>query len=299
MNWQHLRYFEVVAKEEHITKAAEQLHITQSALSKSIDGLEKELGIPLFDRSGRNIRLNKYGRVFRNHVIFATNEIEKGIETIHGMAKTDSGVVSFASIFTMGANFVPDLIKSFQAQYPNIRLAYYQKSTKNILNDILDGDIEFGFCGEFPRDGEYASIDTEMVMVEDLVLAVPPSHRLVGRHSVRFEELKEESFIGYTDNTGIIHSLEEALTKAGYDPKMKQTYQAAEDNTVVAMVRAGLGIAFVANNPTIYTEGVVLIPVTDPFLTRKLYMAWNRNGYMSPSAKAFKYHVLSTINRVR
>lgn len=298
MNWQHLRYFEVIAKEEYITKAAEQLNITQASLIKSIDSLEKELGVPLFERSGQNIRLNKYGRVLRNHVIFATNEIEKGIETIHSMSKTDSGVVSFASIFTMGANFVPALIKSFQAQHPNIRLAYYQKSTKNILNDIIDDNIEFGFCGEFLREGEYAGIDSEMVMVEELRLAVPLDHPLAARESVRFAELKDEAFIGYTDNTGIIHSLEEALTKAGYNPtEMKQAYQAAEDNTVVAMVRAGLGIAFVANNPTIYTEGIAMIPVTDPQLSRKLYMVWSRNGYMSPAAKAFKYHMLSTLNR--
>jgi len=295
MNWQHLRYFEVLATVEHFTKAAEQLYITQSALSKSIDSLEKELGVPLFERSGRNIRLNKYGRVFRNHVICATDEISKGIETIHNMSKTDSGLVSFASIFTMGTIFIPGLIKTFYSQYPNIRLAYYQKSTKNILNDILDGNIEFGFCGEFLRDGDYANIDTEMVMVEDICLAVYPSHPLAGRTSVRFEELMEFEFIAYTENTGIIHSLDEAITKAGYIPNLKHTYQAAEDNTVVAMVRAELGIAFVANNPTIYTEGVILIPTIEPFLSRKLYMAWRRNGYMSPAAKTFKYHVLSNI----
>lgn len=297
MNWQHLRYFEVVSKEEHITRAAERLHVTQSALSKAIDMLEKELGVPLFERSGRNIRLNKYGRIFRNHVIFATNEIDKGVETIQSMAKINNGTVSFSSIFSMGASFVPELIKDFTKKYPNIHLLYYQKSTKDILNNLLDGEIEFGFCGEFPRDDEYESIDSELVLVEELVLAVPEDHRLAGRSSVSFGELLDEEFVGYTENTGIIHSIDEVLSSAGYDSScIKQSYKVAEDNTVAAMVRAGLGIAIIANNPTFYTEGIRLIPITDPYMSRKLYMVWNRNGYMSPAAKTFKYHVLALAN---
>lgn len=299
MNWQHLRYFEVLAKEEHFAKAAELLHVTQPALSKAIDSLETDLGIPLFERNGHSIRLTKYGKVLCNYVIFATNEIEKGVETIHGLFKMDARVVSFASIFTMGTNFVPAIIKSFHAQHPDIKLPYYQKSTKNILNDLLDGNIEFGFCGEFPRKGKYEGIDSELVLVEELMVAVPLGHPLAERSSVRYEELLSEEFIGYTANTGIIHSLDECLSKAGFAlSELRQTYQAAEDNTVVAMVRAGLGIAFVANNPTIYAEGVAMVPVTQPQLSRKLYMVWSRNRYMSSVAKAFKRHVLSSIRPI-
>lgn len=299
MNWQYLIYFEVLAREEHFSKAAELLGITQSTLSSSIDCLEKDLGVPLFERNGHNIKLNKYGRVLCNHVIFATNEVEKGVKTIDEMFKMDSNVVSFASVFTMGTNFVPELIKSFRVQHPNVHLPYYQKSTMNILNDILDGSIQFGFCGEFLRDGPYRDIDSEMVLVEELLLAVPLDHPLAGRSSVSVREIVDEDFVGYTNNTGINHSLMEGLGKVGVLlSELKQNYQAAEDNTVVAMVRAGLGIAFVANNPTIYTEGVAMVPISEPAMSRRLYMVWNRNKYLSKPARDFKRHVLTSISPI-
>lgn len=298
MNWQHLRYFEVIAKEEHFTRAAEQLHITQSALSKAIDSLEKELGTPLFDRSGRNIRLNKYGRLFRNNVIYATSEVEKGMKVIQQMSQSSTGTVSFSSIFSMGADFIPMLIKSFSQRYPKIRLSYYQKSTRDILNDVLDGRIEFGFCGEFPAEEEYANIEKELVKVEEIVLAVPQNHPFAQRSSIPFEELMEQKFIGYTNNTGIIYSLEDTLSKAGFaTASIEQDYLVAEDNTLVGMVRAGLGIGLVARIPSLWTDGVALVQVIEPFLSRKLYMVWSRSNYMSPAAKSFKYHVLASINR--
>ena len=93
MNWQYLRYFEVVAREEHFTRAADKLHMTQSALSKSIDNLEKDIGIPLFEQYGRNIKLTRYGQIFYNHVSAATSEIEDGLRTIRNMVDTKSGEV--------------------------------------------------------------------------------------------------------------------------------------------------------------------------------------------------------------
>lgn len=299
MNWQHLQYFEAVIEEESFPKAAESLGVAQGDLLRSLQNLEKEIGVPLFEHTEEKVSFNKYGRVFCNFAIFAANEIAKGVETIQSMAKADNSTVSMSSIFTMGANFMPPLIKSFRVQHPEIHLAYYQKSTKNILRDVLDGSIDFGFCGEFPRTGEYSNIDSETVLEEELRVAVPQDHWLADRESVRFEEIKDEIFVGYTDNTGIIHTLEDALAKVGYSlVELNQPYQAAEDNTVVAMVRAGLGIAFVANNPAIYTADVCLLPITEPHLFRKLYMVWSRNGHMSPAAKSFKYHVLSSIDRV-
>ena len=173
MNWQYLRYFEVVAREEHFTRAADKLHITQSALSKSIDNLENEIGVPLFESHGRNIRLTKYGQIFYEHVSSATAEVEQGIAQLHDMAGVRGGEVTFASIFSMGAFQIPRLIKGFQAQHPDIKLRLYQKSTSDILRDVLEGTADLGFVGEFPRQGEYAGIDAEPISVEEILLAVP------------------------------------------------------------------------------------------------------------------------------
>lgn len=293
MNWQYLRYFEIVAKEEHYTHAAEKLHITQSALSKSIDNLESELGVPLFERYGRNIKLTKYGQIFSNYVIHATQEIEKGVKTIQGMANVASGTVIFSSVFTLGANFIPDILKKYSEENPNVKLVYYQKSTTDILEDVLNREIDFGFCGEFIREGAFSTIESEPILVEELVLAVPRGHILAGREKVEMNEILDEQFIGYTDNTGIIHSIAETMRQAGIKKELHYAYLAAEDNTMAGMVRAGLGIAFIANNQTIYTKDISLLHITNPFFTRTLYMVWKKDSYLSPAARAFKYFVLT------
>ncbi len=298
MNWQYLRYFEVVAREEHYTRAAEMLHLTQSALSKSIHNLENELGVPLFEPDGRNIKLTKYGQIFYNHVNCATSEIERGVSILHDMVGAEQGEVTFATIFTIGAFFMPKIIKEFQEQSPQIRLKFYQKSTADILDDVLEGIADLGFPGEFPREGKYEKIEAEPIVVEELLLAVPPNHSLATRTTpVDFSELLDEKFIGYTNNTGIIHSIRDTLEQAGMgDVCLKETYQAAEDNAVASMVREGLGIAFIADNPLIHRNDLVFLHVENPYFTRKLYMVWEKDRYLSPAVKAFKYYVLSKAN---
>ena len=292
INWQYLKYFETVAHEEHMTRAANALNITQSALSKSIDNLEKDLGFPLFERQGRNIKLTKYGQIFANRVTKATREIEESVITIRNLLSPEKGVISFSSIFSMGAEFMPHIIRQFSDLHPGIKLNYYQESTTNILDHLLLGKIEFGFSGEFNLT-KYPMIEREPVQIEELVVIVPKNHPLADRKSISFEEIKDEIFVGYTENTGIIHSLTRSLgvPLSAFNVK----YSANEDNTVAGLVRAGLGIGFIADNPAIFVDGLNVLHIKEPRVTRTLYMCWKRDIYMTPAAKLFKYFVLSNI----
>lgn len=298
MNWQYLRYFEVVAREEHITRAANQLHITQSALSKSIDNLEDDVGVPLFESHGRNIRLTKYGQIFYEHVSAATGEIERGIQRLHTMMSMQGGEVTFATIFSVGAFSVPKIIKGFQALHPDTQLHLYQKSTSDILKDVLDGRADLGFVGEFPRSGEFAEIEAEPIAEEEILLAVPNEHPLASRtRPVEFRELLDENFVGWTGNTGIIHSIRMTLERAGLgDIKLRETYQGAEENCVASMVREGLGVALIADNPLTHREGLTFLHIKNPYFFRTLYLVWKKGTYLSSATKAFKYYVLSTVN---
>lgn len=293
MNWQYLKYFEIVAKEEHYTRAANALHITQSALSKSIDNLEKELGFPLFEKDGRNIKLTKYGQLLSNHVANATKEIEENVAIIRNMMSPENGIVSFSSIFTLGADYMPQIIKMFSQDHPSIKLLYYQESTVNILNNVNNGTVDFGFCGEFDET-EFPDIEAEPIIIEELVVVVPRGHPLAGHRKIKFSEVENETFIGYTSNTGIIHSIQNSLGISKEEmSRFKRSYCTNEDNTIAGLVRAGLGISIIADNPAIYTEGLSILHVTEPRLTRTLYLCWKKEGFLPPAAKLFKYFVLS------
>lgn len=295
MNWQYLKYFEVVAREEHFTRAADQLHITQSALSKSIDNLEHEIGVPLFESHGRNIRLTKYGQIFYEHVYAATAEIDSAVMQIQDMAGVNGGEVTFASIFSLGAFAIPKLIKLFKEQYPDIQLHLYQKSTSDILRDVLEGKTDLGFTGEFPRQGEFSEIEAEPISVEELLLVVSPDHPLASRTDpIPFREIQNEEFIGWTGNTGIVHSIRETLTRAGLgNVKLREVYQGAEENSVASLVRENLGIALIADNELIHREGLVFLHIKEPRFFRTLYLTWKRGKTLSPATRAFKYFALS------
>lgn len=158
MNWQHLIYFKKVAECEHLTRASEELYISVSALSKAISNLEEELGIVLFEKSGRNIHLNRYGQMFYNYVSRATSEIEDGIHFIQRAASVYTGDVHISTIFSVGTNYLPELLSSFKQDYPQIHIELSQKTTSQILTELHENRIDLGFCSEFGPLEDYPSI---------------------------------------------------------------------------------------------------------------------------------------------
>ena len=120
MEWEQLEYFQTLARIQHVTKAAETLSITQPALSRSIVRLENHLGVPLFDRQGRSIKLNKYGEIFLKTVDSMIREYTEGKEEIQSLLKPDQGEVSLGFLHTLGTTIVPNLIGTFKDNYPTV-----------------------------------------------------------------------------------------------------------------------------------------------------------------------------------
>src|SRR5579875_1786359 len=113
MEWHQIQYFQMVAETEHFTRAAEILSISQPALSRAISKLEEELGVQLFDRTGRNIVLNKYGKMFLQRVERSIQEIELGKQEIHDMIHPDHGTISLSFLHSLGISFIPGILKGF------------------------------------------------------------------------------------------------------------------------------------------------------------------------------------------
>ncbi|MFH5181304.1 LysR family transcriptional regulator [Paenibacillus sp. TAB 01] len=141
MEWQQLEYFRTVAKTEHFTKAAEQLAISQPALSRSVTKLEEELGVHLFDRLGRSVQLNPMGKLFLKRVERALQEIQDGIEEVRQFHDPDAGTVSLAFLMTFGLHILPDLIGKFNRMYPKIEFLLYQNPTTVILPQLQHSEV--------------------------------------------------------------------------------------------------------------------------------------------------------------
>ena len=116
MNLSQLRYFRKLAQVQHFTRAAEELFITQPALSNSIKQLEGKLGIPLFEQHGRNVRLTKFGKEFNEYVSEGLDVIDKGIQVAQEHANSLSGTIDIGTIFTLQADYLPALLREYRCQ---------------------------------------------------------------------------------------------------------------------------------------------------------------------------------------
>ena len=116
MELQQLKYFREAAEREHVTRASEKLFVSQSAVSRAVTQLEKELGVPLFYRQGRAVVLSRYGRVFLEHVTRAVNILENGTRLLSEQTEAESGIVSLGFLHSLGVEMVPRLIKEYRAE---------------------------------------------------------------------------------------------------------------------------------------------------------------------------------------
>ena len=293
MNWQHLIYFKKVAECEHLTRASEELFISPSALSKAIANLEEELGIVLFEKSGRNIQLNRYGKMFYNYVVKATDEIEEGIHFIQRAANVCTGDIRVSTIFSVGTNYLPELLSRFNKEHPQIHIELSQKTTRQILSELGANQLDLGFCSEFNHSEEYPSICRDLLYAEEIFLAVPAGHPLSDRTEVCFDVIRDETFISYNHATGIASTINKAIEKiAGPDFHLKTSFLINDPYTITHMVAKGLGLGFVVENSSLYTANIKLLKVTDLNFFHPIYMVWKDNVYMSPAANALREYAL-------
>ena len=296
MNWQQLQHFEKLVSVGHYRKAAEQLYITQPTLSKSISNLEKELGVPLFYKKNNDLYLTIYGKAFHSHVQNAISEVEDSLQEIAVLSGQNTGNIRIGSIFTIASDYLPKIIKAFAPNYPSVRFSMCQQTTRQNLSDLYNDTIDIAFVSDFHAiEGDFCpdSFSSECIMNEEILLAVPADHPLAGNKSVKFPDIANETFISYNSRTGIINSISSALKNAGYSNDLTVSYTVNEENAVLGLVRAGLGIAFICDAPNFNKSGLVFLPLSDLCLYRSIYMVWKKGEYIPPIVNKFKNFIIA------
>jgi DNA-binding transcriptional LysR family regulator len=287
MEWQQLEYFRVVAQVQHFTRAAERLAISQPALSRSIANLEAELGVPLFERKGRTVKLNRFGESFLRHVVKALREIEEGKRELADALHPEHGMVILAFLPTLGTHLVPQLLREFQQEHPRTKFKLFQHGSSVILHKLEDGDVDI--CLSLAPPADNRDIEWRHLLSEELFVIVPSGHRLASRDSVRLAELAGESFVLLKHGHGLRSVVESLCKQAGFDPDV--TFEGDEVTTVVGLVAAGLGISVIPHVPSLALMNVCWLHISEPRSERKIGIAWKRNRYLPPPAQQFKMFV--------
>lgn len=287
LNWQHLMYFLAAADMGNFTAAAEQMFITQSTLTKAMNNLESTLGVPLFEKKGRHIRLTIYGEQFYADLKGITGDLSGSIHKLHDMIDLKSGNITISGSYTMCAEYLPNKIRKFRRDYPEIDFSIKYTGTGFILKQLIEGTTELGFCGDYDVNSrQYDMIERFKIKEEELIVIVPPQCRFASAQVIEdFSVFRNESFIvNSRSNTGTNYVFNRMCEEAGFKPNI--AFESNDDHTMIGMVASGLGIAVVADSPSLLTNKVAPLYFARPPVKNQ-YMVYNRERDISPLVKSF------------
>nr|WP_314567747.1 LysR family transcriptional regulator [uncultured Pseudomonas sp.] len=245
MELRHLRYFVVVAEEEHMTRAAQRLNIQQPPLSSQIRDLEREMEVRLFDRTPRSIRLNAAGRVFLKEAQELLANVDRAVMRAQQAARGESGRIAVG--YTSSASLhpkVPQLIRAFHAKYPMIALDSRENTTRDLLDAVVQESLDAVFVRSTTQ--RYPMLKSVVLCQERMVVALPIGHPLaLDTGPIALSALSAEGLILYrrADGPGIQDVLFAAFLEAGFTPRVAADVPRLL--SAVTLVAAGKGITIV------------------------------------------------------
>jgi LysR family transcriptional activator of glutamate synthase operon len=240
MHLDELHWFVVLAEIEHVTDAAAELGIPQPTLSRALARLEAEVGVALFDRINRRLRLNAYGAILAEHARRATAEMRSANERIAALRDPDTGTVRLAFLHSLASWFVPDLLRRFRLQALHVRFDLYQGAAHELANRVLEGHVDLAITSPRPIGPGYV---WHGLYSERLCVAVPRGHRLANRSRLRLADVAGEPFIVLRVGSGLRQLTDELCAAAGIQPQV--AFEATEIPTMEGLVAAGFGVAVV------------------------------------------------------
>ncbi len=285
-----LRYFQTVAKFQHMTRAADELHIAQPSLSKTISKLEQELEVPLFDREGRNIKLNSFGKAFLKRVDRIFLEINEGKKELSDMAGLEQGKINLASI---SLTSFPNMLEGFLQKYPDVTFRQVLAYTDEMKRKLEEGSIDLCISSVFIEGTNVVNIP---LLTEEIFLAVSHNHRLANRESIDLIEVADEHFISMKKGYGFRDITDEYCRKAGFTPSV--IFESDGINSLLSLVKSGFGVTFLASpdKRTYFFQVPKLLKIKNPTPTRTIYLSYVDGRYLSMAAREFCRYTIHYFN---
>ena len=261
MNLSQLQYFRTLAKEEHYTRAAQILSITQPSLSHAIAQLEQELGTRLFEKKGRNVVLTRYGKIFLPYVEESLKVLEEGVQRTKELNGSKEGMIHLAYIYTLGSTFVPKMVRRFLDAYPDYHIDFHFIVGKT--GDIIEGlkNDQYDMVFSSYQDGE-PDIDFRQIGDQKLVLAVPKDHPLAMYDSVDLKDTVDYPQIYFQKGSGLRPVIDQMYEQISVFPKI--AFEIEEDGSMAGLVVQGFGIAVMPDIPILKTLDVKTLTITNP-----------------------------------
>src|SRR6266404_1715831 len=281
----HLRYFVAVAEAENVLRAATQnLHVSQPAVSRQIRDLEDELGVQLFERTGKSVRLTVAGSVFLKEARAILERTDQAVRNVRDFAQAGETELHVGYAPTVSGHILSVTMRAFQKAMPNVHVKLHDWSSEEIAVGLRDGRLKVALVARALERGPFHDFRFEELLREHVRLAVPPNHPFARRRSVSLADAAQQSFVGLTreDYHGYLATL---FASVKNKPQVIEEHDGM--TSVVSAVEAGTGVA-VALEALGYAFGnrVKLVRLTPEPKPISFGIA-ARKGRLSPATEKF------------
>lgn len=271
MELRHLRYFVALAEVLNFTRAAERVHVTQSTLSHQIKQLEEELGMPLFERVGKRVKLTEMGSTFLEHITPALSQVDEAIGALKAVPDQLRGELRIAATHSFNVQLIPACLAQFMSRYPAVRVVVEELSGEDIARRLELGELDLGisYRPSIPR-----GLWFEPLYNEEMKLVMSRRHPLANRRRVRMVELNGVALALLTPNFSTRQLLEECFQAAGAQPLVVAELNAI--SPMLELVRRTDLCSIVSSNALVGEEDLVALPLEDPTPIRTPGLLWNK-----------------------
>jgi DNA-binding transcriptional LysR family regulator len=281
MELHQLEYVRTVARHQNFTRAAEEINVSQSSLSQQINKLENELGVRLFDRTTRKVKLTPAGVDFVRHANNIFQEIEDAKRTIQEYLSIERGYITLGAFPVIGHFQLTTLIADFQKTFPGVKLSFHEAECEELSVMLAASKIDLAFLSEIAAP----AVEFYNLMMDEIVLVVNSFHPLAVQQSVTLTELRDESFIVASPSAGIYQNFLDACNENGFNPKI--VYHCSQIETNVGLVQENIGVGVLSSQVAKhYRDKISILRIVPPVI-RKISLAALKNANYSPAVNVF------------
>jgi DNA-binding transcriptional LysR family regulator len=284
MHLRHLKSFIAVAESLNFSRAAEELHIAQPAVSQQIRALEDELGVQVFDRIGKRVSLTEAGRALLPFAHQILDLVETAENEVRERGQLKRGRTSLGAPPTVSTHLLPARLTQFKARHDGLEVTLREAGTQTLLRLIEDGKLDLAIVA---TDVLPPTVESAPFLEEKYLLAVSQNHPfLAKRQTVKLCDLNQEPFILFPEGYKLRDVTLSACRAAGFDPKVALDGGAMQ--SALEFVGAGLGVAIVPELALTDTSGIQGLKILDQDLRRNLGLVWLKARTLSPAARALR-----------
>lgn len=295
MTLSQLIYFKELAQSQHYTSTAELLDVAQSSLSRSISAQEEELGVFLFEKQGRNIRLTRYGEAYYRYVQEALNTLDTGRKYVQDMADPDCGEINLGSIYSLGPRIMPEIIQGFTARPENqrFRIRMTQGSTAGLVEQLRQGKCDLILCSP-PDTGDHGLELTAILQLKFVVL-VSSRNPLSAKDHISLRELSQYSLVVSPEQITVLRRLFKY-----HGASLNVLSEIQGDCAAVRLASINYGIAILSTVADFMGLDVKALSIDELEDYRfPLYMAQMKHRWLSPAVAAFRKFLLEQVEQSR